>query len=422
MRRRGSGGIARRLIIMLVTALAAALVATSCQSDSKIVSSGTQGEDGKAASPSPSATPTNTPKPEPKPRATISVSPKKGAEKVRPNTPVTVSSSHGKLSKVSVVTKDSGKLEGSFNADKTTWTANTPLKPGTDYHVAASALDRRGKFSTVSQAFHTLEPQAILGTDIYPLDGQTVGVGMPIVVKFSEPIADDQRAAMQKRLSVTTSRDVEGTWHWFSDSEVHWRPRHYWPADTDVTLKINTLGANNGDGAWGIKNKVKTFHIGRSVVTKTALDQHQMKVYVDGSYARTIPISAGKPGWETRSGTKVVLQRRTDVRMLSSTVGVSDKDDPNYYDVTAKYALRVTWSGEFLHSAPWSVGVQGEANTSHGCVGMSTDNARWLWNISQVGDPAETTGSNEQMPITGNGYGDWNLSWSAWKAGSALGH
>lgn len=419
MGRRGSRDNRRRLAAVVVALAAGAVLATGCQADSK-VASGSPGKGRPAPSASASSTPT--PTPTPTPQATITVTPKKGATDVRPDEPVTVSSSQGKLSKVSVTGANGQVVGGEFSADKTNWTASAPLDLDATYRVAASALDEQGLFSTVSQTFKTLAPKAILGSDIYPLDGQTVGVGMPIVIRFTAPVASGKRADLEKRLSVHTSRSVEGAWHWFSDQEVHWRPRHYWPANTDVTLKIDTRGANSGNGAWGIKDKVKRFHIGRSVVTKTNLAQHQTKVYIDGSYSRTIPISAGKPGWETRSGTKVVLQRRTDVRMRSETVGVANKNDPNYYDVMAKYALRVTWSGEFLHSAPWSVGYQGNSNTSHGCVGMSTENAEWLWNISQVGDPAETTGSHTYMPVTGNGYGDWNMSWDAWKAGSALEH
>lgn len=423
MLRRGSDG--RRGLTGLVVALAAgAVLAAGCQGGSQPESSGSHHKAAAAAhKPAAEQKPAQVaskPRPKPKPQATITVSPAKGATDVRPDEPVTVRSSAGKLSRVSVVGEGGGRVDGTFNTDHTSWTASAPLDLDATYRVAASALDSQGLFSTVSQKFSTLDPQAILGTDIYPLDGQTVGVGMPIIIRFSAPVASNQRAALERRLTVTSSRHVEGAWHWFSDSEVHWRPRNYWPANTDVTLRIDTRGANSGNGAWGIKDKVKRFHIGRSVVTKTNLQTHQMRVYVDGSYARTIPISAGKPGWETRSGTKVVLQRRTDVNMRSETVGVSNKKDPNYYDVMAKYALRVTWSGEFLHSAPWSVAFQGRSNTSHGCVGMSTENAGWLWRISQVGDPAETTGSHKYMPVTGNGYGDWNLSWAAWLTGSAL--
>ena len=44
--------------------------------------------------------------------------------------------------------------------------------------------------------------------------------------------------------------------------------------------------------------------------------------------------------------------------------------------------MRLTYSGEFLHAAPWSVGSQGYANVSHGCTGMSTANAQWLYDLA----------------------------------------
>jgi lipoprotein-anchoring transpeptidase ErfK/SrfK len=240
---------------------------------------------------------------------------------------------------------------------------------------------------------------------------------MPLVVRFSEPAKDeDARAALEERLVVETSKPVEGAWRWFGDDEVHYRPKKYWPAGTKITLRINTLGATNGDGAWGIREKVKTFRIGRSVVTRVDLKTKRMNVYVNGKLARTIPVTGGKKDWETRRGTKVILEKRRNINFRNQAIGA-----PEEYNLRAPYGLRVTWSGEFLHSAAWSVASQGKRNVSHGCIGMSVANSKWLWSISQVGDPAETVNTGgELMPVTGNGYGDWNLTWEDWKAGSAL--
>ena len=162
-----------------------------------------------------------------------------------------------------------------------------------------------------------------------------------------------------------------------------------------------------------------TFHVGDSVISKVNLDTHRMRVLVNGDLARVIPVSAGKPGWETRSGTKVIIEKFREKRMDAATIGV-EPGDPEYYNIEeVPYAMRVTYSGEFLHGAPWSVGAQGEANVSHGCVGMSIEDAAWLYNISKRGDVVDVTGSNKWMTLT-NGYGDWTLPFKEYKQGSAL--
>ena len=83
-------------------------------------------------------------------------------------------------------------------------------------------------------------------------------------------------------------------------------------------------------------------------------------------------------------------------------------------------ATLLTRSGEFIHAAPWSVGSQGSANVSHGCTGMSTDQAAWLYAMTRRGDVVEYTGTDRPMTLD-NGFGDWNATWRDYRAGSALG-
>ena len=83
------------------------------------------------------------------------------------------------------------------------------------------------------------------------------------------------------------------------------------------------------------------------------------------------------------------------------------------------YAMRITWSGEFLHAAPWNPGDLGKVNASHGCIGMSTEDASWLFNKVQIGDPVVTTGTGRGIE-KGNGWTDWNMSWAQYQKGSAL--
>ncbi len=349
------------------------------------------------------------------PPAKVVLSAKKSA-KVALTDPVKVSAAGGKLDKVTVTSEGVEDLQGTLNAARTVWTAKAgTLLPGRTYKVEAIAKNSDGKPTGLHQSFTTAPPAKVLGTDITPLNGYNVGVGMPIVVKFSEPVKD--RAAAQKRLVLQTSKPVEGAWHWFGDSEVHYRPRTYWPAHINVTLKVNTKDFDAGNGAWGIKDKVRTFSITNSVVTKVDLDNtHTAKVYVDGKLARTIDVTGGKKGWRTRNGTKVVLAKRENVLFKNEAIG-----EKEHYRLTGRWALRLTWSGEFLHTAAWSTGSQGNTNVSHGCVGMNTRDSDWLWHVSHIGDPVEVSSKyGAAMPVTGNGYGDWNMSWNDWKAGSAL--
>ena len=145
-----------------------------------------------------------------------------------------------------------------------------------------------------------------------------------------------------------------------------------------------------------------------------------MRVFRNGALLRTLPITLGKSGFTTRSGTKVIIEKFDSKRMNSETVGISE-DDPEHYDIDdVQWAMRLTYSGEFIHAAPWSVGSQGSDNVSHGCTGMSPADAGWLYAMSRRGDVVEYTGTDRPMTLK-NGFGDWNASFAEYRRGSALG-
>ena len=144
-----------------------------------------------------------------------------------------------------------------------------------------------------------------------------------------------------------------------------------------------------------------------------------MKVFSNGKLLRTLPITTGKPGFTTRSGTKVIIEKFDSKRMNSETVGIPAGSSEAYDIDNVQWAMRVTYSGEFIHSAPWSVGSQGYDNVSHGCTGLSPENAAWLYYISKRGDVVEYTGTDRGME-PGNGWTDWELSFADYKQGSAL--
>jgi lipoprotein-anchoring transpeptidase ErfK/SrfK len=349
--------------------------------------------------------------------AKIAFQPATSSVDVRPDDAVTVTATDGKLTSVTVLDANGKSVEGQLAPDHSSWTATGPLRVAQHYRVSASAVDADGRSVDSTAFFATLKPKKVLETSISPLSGSTVGVGMPIVVRFNKAV--DDRAAVERGLTVQSRKPIEaGGWYWMSDTEVHYRPKAYWPANNKVTLDVKLRGVEAARNLWGMKNRTITFATSSSMVSVVNVPRHTLSVYRNGKLARTIPVSTGKAGFLTRNGIKVVLEKHTLKVMDANTIGIG-KNDPEYYRLDVPYALRVTWSGEFVHAAPWSTGSQGRANVSHGCVGMSMSNAIWLFNQTHVGDIVKVVGSPRTLE-PGNGYTDWNVAWSAWRAGSAL--
>jgi lipoprotein-anchoring transpeptidase ErfK/SrfK len=210
---------------------------------------------------------------------------------------------------------------------------------------------------------------------------------------------------------------VAGSWHWFGSERVDFRPQQYWAPGTKVTLHMRLDGVKSGS-LYGRQNRDVTFTIGRSLVATMDAATHRMTVTTGGK-TTTLLTSSGKPGFETWNGTMVVLEKDQDIRMNSATVGIFGV---NAYDIPDVYwDVRLTPSGTFVHAAPWNAGKFGNVNGSHGCVGMSTSDAEWFFNQVIPGDPVTVLHSKDTVRAD-NGFGDWNLSWSDWTAGSALPH
>jgi lipoprotein-anchoring transpeptidase ErfK/SrfK len=318
------------------------------------------------------------------------------------------------------VTGDSGRLDGSLSQDKLSWQSTSRLQPGETYRVRGVAVDKHGEQAVYRSRFSTqnlsLDQQAF--PSFFPLPGSTVGVGMPAIIRFDVPITD--KASIEKHLHVTSEPAQPGAFHWISDTEVHWRPENYWQPGTKVTVDADIDSIPAGNGVFGQKSRTSTFTIGRSMISKVNTKTDQMRVFQDGKLIRTIPITTGQqPKFTTRSGIKVIVEKYRKKRMNSETVGI-DPNGPDGYNIAGvEYAMRITYSGEFVHAAPWSVASQGHANVSHGCTGMSTANAEWLYNQTLIGDVVEYTGTDRPMTLT-NGIGDWNLPFADYAKGSAL--
>jgi lipoprotein-anchoring transpeptidase ErfK/SrfK len=346
--------------------------------------------------------------------ASISVSPRASATPVAPGTPVVVTAVAGRLTDVTV-TGPSGAVTGSLSADGRTWTASaTTLDYGAKYVVAAHAVDRSGLPTDFSETIRTVAPSKFLRYSVFPSQGSIVGVGMPLTVTFDHRLSTaGAKAAFENATTVTADdSEVSGGWRWLSDHLAVYRPETYWPGHATIAVRSRLTGVRFSSTLWGGANPTTTFSTTAAMVSYVDMKTDQLTVTQDGRTIRTIPITTGKPGFETRSGVKVIENKELS-RIMDASTGGTLKTDPEYYRLEVKYAMRLTDSGEFLHAAPWSVAHQGHTNVSHGCTGMSTANAAWLYGVSHIGDVVVYTGSTRPMNL-GNGITAWNVPWDSW--------
>lgn len=340
------------------------------------------------------------------------------AKDVGVDTVVSVEAADGSVTAAELVSSvDEAAIKGEV-ADGV-WTAQDRLEPATEYTLTAECENADGTTKTMTASFTTqdltLDQQTYPA--VAPLAGETVGVGMPVIVTFDIPIED--KALFEENMHVTTSAEVVGSWSWLSDQEVHYRPKEYWPANTDVSVDVDVNGLPAGNGIFGQQDQKIDFTVGRAAISTVDVDDQTLTYARDGKTVKTIPVTNGDDTHRTRQGTKIVMEKFDSVDMDAASTGV-DADAPDYYNIEGvKWAMRLTNSGEFLHAAPWSVGSQGSVNVSHGCTGMSTENAGWLYNNSIRGDVVTYVDSPRSLEDR-NGWTDWNVNWDTWTQGSAL--
>ncbi|MEU4492554.1 Ig-like domain-containing protein [Streptomyces sp. NBC_00210] len=352
----------------------------------------------------------------------VSVNTPDGGTKVDPDKPLEVvaTGDDGRITDVTV-TDDSGHhLAGELDAEGARWRSTAPLSAGVKYTVKVSTEDEDGSPGVRTLAFETSPAKRLLTVNLGPKAG-TYGVGQPITAELSLPVKDKAaRAVVERALKVESMPSVEGAWYWVDDKKLHYRPKEYWPTGATLRATSNLQGVKVSDKLYGGPSKDLKITIGDRIEAITDAGSHQMTVKRNGEVINTIPVTTGKPGFSTRNGIKVVLGKEYFVRMRGTSIGIAE-GSADSYDLPVYYATRVTWSGEYVHAAPWSVGSQGYANVSHGCTGMSTGNAAWFFETVREGDIVKVINSQgAEMDPFGNGFGDWNVSWDRWRGGSAL--
>jgi lipoprotein-anchoring transpeptidase ErfK/SrfK len=360
------------------------------------------------------AAPTSTP-----PQVSVHVTPKDG---VNPTTPIKVTAEKGTLSSVQMENADSGAVvSGKLSDGGATWTSTEELGYSNTYTIDTVAEDHHGRTRHGTKTVTTLKPKNEVYPNLVPGPGavKSVGIGQPIGFRFTQPVPDDKKAEVQKRLSVTSEPDQPGAFYWINDKNVHYRPKDFWKPGTKITVKAEIYGFDFSDGNYGAEDRTEHYTVHDSWIAKADGDTQHMKVYHNGDLVKTMPISMGKEKTPTHRGTHVISNRSRKVEMNSCSFGVCPPD-PKAYDVMEYWAERISNDGEFVHQNPDSVASQGNTNVSHGCINLNLANAKWFYHHLGIGDVVEVVHSGGPKLKVYDLWGDWSLSWDEYQQGSAL--
>jgi lipoprotein-anchoring transpeptidase ErfK/SrfK len=383
-------------------ALAVSLVVSACTGNTSTTA-------GSAAGTSPARAAAATPSAKPA-APTVRITPGDAERGADPAKGITVTAAGGTLKDVTVRT-GGDPVTGSYSAGRTAWHSRWTLSVSQSYTVTVTAAARNGTTVTKTAAFRTLTPQQTFTTKILEGYGQSYGVGMPIILYFSHRITD--KAAVERALHVTTSKPVIGAWYWdeqcnMAPSCAYFRPRDYWPSGTTVSFTGHLDGVEGAPGVYGHHTLTQSFSIGQSVIAVANTKSHRTQIYVDGKKRYNWPISSGKPGDDTPNGSYLTIEKANPVEMKGPG-----------YDLMVPWSVRFTFSGDYYHAAPWSLGQQGFENVSHGCVNLSPAHAQTYYGLAVPGDPITIKGSPRDG-AWGNGWTMWFLSWPQYLKGSAL--
>ncbi|XBP95866.1 Ig-like domain-containing protein [Micromonospora sp. CCTCC AA 2012012] len=387
----------RRLTLLAVTIAATPLALGGCTADQKS-GAATSGHAKAAAAPS------------------VALTPADRSRDVPVSAEVGTRVTGGKVTAVRLTDDKGVPVPAEPRPDGSGWVPNRPLQNSRTYTAEVTVAGDSGRTSTQKTTFTTMakSTKPAVTSVLYFTDNQTFGTAMPVTVAFDPAIPKEARADVQRRLFVKTDPPQPGTWSWLEDgSQVYYRAPDFWKPGTKISVRAGLEGLPIGKDAVGDADRTAVSRIGRQVSIDIDNATKQMSVFQDGKLLKKIPVSLGKPSTPSSSG-KMVIMEKFDRTTFDT------RNDPNGgYVVDVDDAQRLTWGGEFIHSAPWSEGEQGYTNTSHGCANVSATAADWLMGITKVGDLVTVRGT--EVPLTpGNGWTAWNTSWDEFVKGSAL--
>ncbi len=163
---------------------------------------------------------------------------------------------------------------------------------------------------------------------------------------------------------------------------------------------LATLGATVASLSAAVSASLVTHACGHNVPSGRAivinLTLQEVVFYQDGCALHAAPVSSGRNGERTPTGTFHVFRKVSPVLFTSW----APRGSPYWYaPERANYALEFTVvrAGIYLHDAPWEAttafgpGSQNTDSASHGCVHAPTSVMAWAYGWAPVGTPVIVT-------------------------------
>ncbi|HEU5265782.1 MAG TPA: L,D-transpeptidase [Jatrophihabitans sp.] len=248
-------------------------------------------------------------------------------------------------------------------------------------------------------------------------DGSRYGVGMPVIAFFNKKITSAK--PLQDATTVTVNgKPAKGAWYFEYSQylkgypiEAHFRLQTYWPAHSRIHVSIPAKGLSAGRGLTFDDSLTSDFTTGPANIAVVNNITHEMTVTTDGHFYGRFPVSLGASNTPTARGTKVIMEKGRSICMSG----------PGYNECGVKYTQRLTYGGEYLHSAPWNISnIRRGINSSNGCTNLLPSDAQRLYGFLRIGDVVQYPNADGPEMSLGAGYGDWNIDWGTWQTGGLV--
>lgn len=397
----------RRVVSPVIAGLLIIATAAACSSHGKLISA----DDTKTATKESAAK--------------LTVTPKANAGDVPVSAELTAEVDKGELTGISLKDSNGKTVDGEMRDDDSSWVPAEPLEYETSYVVTATAVDDEDIEAVHESTFTTMSsPGNRMSASLWNSSEISYGHAMPIMVNFPSEysVPEDMRDEVEKRLFVEAEPKQPGAWHWFNGHHLEYRPKEFWEPGSQIKVRLGLGGLPLGGDLYGATDVTSTVKIADTVKSVEVDDKtKQLVAYENGEAVKKMDVSLGKKGHPSYSGTMIVMEKEKESTFdTTNEPGCNGKEDgKDCYITDVEYAQRLTWSGQYIHAAPWSVGDQGERNVSHGCVNISDANAKWIYDFTLLGTPVDVHNTGHELPY-GDGYTAFDLSWEEFLEGSYL--